>query len=112
MCVSIYIYIYKIKAAGFILHFTKLSSSQISVAQFLHPRSAKTRGALLQLLSTKLNSQHLKLDIASFTLLNRAFQVTFFFFFLVGRGSTLEAAMAIWQYLSGSQVEPPEFPTG
>ena len=57
------------------MHFTKLSSSQISVAQFLHPRSAKTRGALLQLLSTKLNSQHLKLDIASFTLLNRAFQV-------------------------------------
>ena len=78
MCVYIYIYINKIKAAGFILHFTKLSRSQISVAQFLHPRSAKTRGALLQILSTKLNSQYLKLDIASFTLLNRAFQVTCF----------------------------------
>ena len=76
------------------------------MAQFLHPRSAKSRGALLQLLSTKLNSQYLKLDIASFTLLNRAFQVTFF----GGEESMLKAAMANWQYLSGSQVEPPEVP--
>ena len=75
--ISICIFL-KIKAARFVLHFTKLSSSQISVAQFLHPRSAKTRGALLQLLSTKLELQHRKVDIASFTLLNRAFQVTFF----------------------------------
>ena len=26
--------------------------------------------------------------------------------------SMLKAAMANWQYLSGSQVEPPEFPAG
>ena len=100
--------------AGFVSHFKKLSSSQISVAQFLHPRSAKTRGALLQLLFTKLKLQHQKVDIASFTLLNRAFQVTFFW--LGGWGkreeSMLKAAMANWQYLSGSQVEPPEFPAG
>ena len=83
------------------------------MAQFLHPRSAKSR-ALLQLLSSKLKLQHRKVDIASFTLLNRAFQVTFF-----GGGgeegreeSMLKAAMANWQYLSGSQVEPPEFPAG
>ena len=59
------------------MHFTKLSSSQILIAQFLHPRSAKSR-ALLQLLSKKLKLQHRKVDIASFTLLNRAFQVTCF----------------------------------
>ena len=82
------------------------------MAKFFHPRSAKTRGALLQLLFPKLKLQHRKVDIASFTLLNRAFQVTFF---LGGEGreeSMLKAAMANWQYLSGSQVEPPEFPTG
>lgn len=80
------------------MHFTKLSSSQISVVQFLHPRSAKTRGALLQLLFTKLKLQHRNVDIASFTLLNRAFQVTFFGG--VGREeSMLKAATANWQYL-------------
>ena len=89
------------------------------MAQFLHPRSAKTRGALLQILFTKLKLQHQKVDIASFTLLNRAFQVTFFGCWGGGgeeggkrEESMLKAAMANWQYLSGSQVEPPEFPAG
>ena len=75
-----------------------------------------TRGALLQLLSTKLELQHRKVDIASFTLLNRVFQVTFFFLGEWGEEgreeSMLKAAMANWQYLSGSQVEHPEFPAG
>ena len=80
--VNIYIYFFffsLLKAAGFVLNFTKLSSGQISVVQFLHPRSAKSRGALLQLLSKKLKLQHRKVDIDGFTLLNSAFQVTFFF---------------------------------
>ena len=72
--------------------------------QFLHPRSAKTRGALLQLLSTKLNSQYLKLDIASFTLLNRAFQVNCFW------GIHVKSSNGKLAILSGSQVEPPEVP--
>ena len=81
------------------MNFTKLSSDQISVVQFLHPRSAKSRGALLQLLSKKLKLQHRKVDIDGFTLLNSAFQVTFFFLWVGREESMLKAAMANWQIL-------------
>ena len=58
--------------------------SQISATQYLHTRYAKTRAALLKLLSTKLYSQHLKL--ATFT--------SFLFFYFFRGESTLKAAMA------------------